>query len=56
MLRNYIRTALRSMKKHWVDALINMVGLALGMACFMVIMSFVFTELSFDRYHSNADL
>ena len=55
MFRNYLKTALRNIKRHKGYSLINIVGLAVGMACCILILLWVQDELSFDRFHENAD-
>ncbi|MEM8486604.1 MAG: ABC transporter permease [Bacteroidota bacterium] len=50
MLKNYMRVALRTMQKQKVYTAINIVGLAVGIACFIIIMRFVQYEFSFDRF------
>lgn len=55
MLKNYIKTAIRNLKKNPIYTFINVFGLAVGMACCIVILLFVQNELSYDRYHENAD-
>ncbi len=55
MLKNYLKTAWRNLKRHKGYSFINITGLAVGMAAFILIMLFVQHELSFDRYHGNAD-
>ncbi|MGD8538476.1 MAG: ABC transporter permease [Candidatus Aminicenantes bacterium] len=55
MFRNYLRIALRNIKKHKGYSLINILGLATGMACCILIFSYVIYELSYDKYHENAD-
>lgn len=55
MFKNYIIIALRNLRRNKVYSLINIFGLAVGMACCIVIMLFVQDELSFDRFHENAD-
>ncbi|HDT14559.1 MAG TPA: FtsX-like permease family protein [Candidatus Aminicenantes bacterium] len=55
MLKNYLKTALRNLKKHAGTSLINVAGLAVGMACCILIMLFVFDELGFDRFNENYD-
>jgi ABC-type antimicrobial peptide transport system permease subunit len=55
MVRNYILTAVRNLKKHTVYSLINIIGLAIGMACSILILLWVQDELKFDRWHSKAD-
>ena len=55
MFKNYLRIAIRNFFKQFGYTFINVVGLALGMACCLFIMLWVFHELSFDRFHENAD-
>ena len=55
MLKNYFKIALRNLKKHKAYSLINVAGLAIGLACFTLIILFVQDELSYDRYHPHAD-
>jgi len=55
MLRNYLKVALRYLTKHKGYTFINTVGLAVGIACCILIMLFVKSELSFDRFHSKSD-
>lgn len=55
MFKNYLKVALRNLTKHKGYSFINIVGLAIGVACFVLIMLFVQDERSYDRYHSNAD-
>jgi putative ABC transport system permease protein len=55
MLKNYLKIAVRSLKKRKSYALINIAGLAAGLACCMVILLFVDNESSYDRYHQDAD-
>lgn len=55
MTRNYILIAFRNLRKHKGYVLINMVGLSVGMACFVLIMSFVRFERSYDTFHEYAD-
>jgi putative ABC transport system permease protein len=54
MLRNYITTALRYLRKNKTFSLLNILGLALGLACCMLIALFVFDELSYDSYPAHA--
>ncbi len=54
MIRNYIKVALRNIQKHKGYSFINIVGLAIGMACSILIAIFVCYELSFDKHHENA--
>jgi len=55
MLRNYVLIALRNLIKYKGYSVINVLGLALGMAIFFLTLSLVYFELSFDRFHSKAD-
>lgn len=55
MVRNYLKTALRSMRRRPGTALINMVGLAVAVACSTVIVLFIRHELSYDRFHEKGD-
>lgn len=55
MIRNYIKIALRNLRKNPVYSFINIFGLASGLACFILILIFVQHELSYDRFHKNSD-
>jgi putative ABC transport system permease protein len=55
MLINYLKIALRNIKRNKVHSAINILGLATGMACFFLIMFFVRWELSYDSFHEKAD-
>lgn len=55
MFKNYLRIALRNIKKHKGYSIINISGLAIGMASCILITSYVLYELSYDKYHKNAD-
>ncbi len=55
MLKNYINITFRNLAKNRIYSLINIFGLAIGMTCFIVIGLYVFNELSYDKYHKNAD-
>ncbi|MCH8962591.1 MAG: ABC transporter permease, partial [Bacteroidetes bacterium] len=55
MLTNYLKLALRNLKRQKGYAFINVTGLAVGLACCLLIALYVHDELSFDRYHENAD-
>ncbi|MFD0793928.1 ABC transporter permease [Mucilaginibacter litoreus] len=51
MIKNYLKIALRNLWKNKVSSIINIVGLAVGMAACIVIMLFVTYEKSFDNFH-----
>ncbi len=55
MFKNYLKIAYRNIKKHTGYSLINVAGLAIGMACCILILLFVFDELSYDKFHENHD-
>jgi putative ABC transport system permease protein len=55
MLRNYFTVGLRSLFKNRVYALVNILGLAIGMAACLMILLFVRYELSFDRWIPGAE-
>lgn len=55
MIKNYIKTAYRSLMKNKGFTAINVLGLALGLATCLLIVFFVVDELSFDRYNLKAD-
>lgn len=55
MLKNYILVALRTLNKNRVHSFINILGLATGVTCCMLIWLFVSNEISYDSYHPKAD-
>jgi putative ABC transport system permease protein len=55
MLHNYIKIFYRNMIRQKSYALINLIGLSLGITCCILILAFIGYELSFDAYHKNAD-
>ena len=55
MITNYLKTAFRNLKKHTVYSFINIIGLAIGMACSILILLWVQDELKFDGWHSKND-
>jgi putative ABC transport system permease protein len=54
MFKNYLIVAWRNIKRNKAYSALNVLGLAVGLAVFILIMLFVRTELSYDRYHANA--
>ncbi|MEM6843521.1 MAG: ABC transporter permease [Bacteroidota bacterium] len=55
MFKHYFTTAYRNLMKHKSFSFINVAGLALGITCFTLIALYVRYELSFDRFHTDAD-
>ncbi|NQT80910.1 MAG: ABC transporter permease [Candidatus Aminicenantes bacterium] len=54
LLWNYVKVAIRKIKRHKGHSFINISGLAIGMACCFIVFLWVKDELSFDRFHENA--
>ncbi|MDF2430842.1 MAG: putative transport system permease protein [Mucilaginibacter sp.] len=54
MIINYIKIAWRNLAKQKLFSLINISGLAVGLAVCMMIMMYVAHEMSYDRFHVNA--
>jgi putative ABC transport system permease protein len=55
MFKNYFKIAWRNLLKNKTFSLINIVGLASGLACFILIALYVADELSYDRFNEKAD-
>jgi len=55
MFRNYFNIALRNLSKHRFYSLINVAGLATGVAACLLISLFILHELSYDSHHTNSD-
>ena len=55
MLRNYLKIAIRNFTKHKSFSFINISGLAIGMACCMLILLWVQDELNYERFNENID-
>ena len=55
MLKNYLKMTMRIIKRNKAFSLINITGLAVGIACCFLILSWVRYELDHDRFHENAD-
>src|ERR1700760_4404482 len=55
MLRNYIKTAIRSLLKNKGFTALNVLGLSVGLATCLLIVFYVVDELSYDRYNTKAD-
>jgi putative ABC transport system permease protein len=55
MIRNYLKVAFRNILRHKVYSLINIFGLAIGMALCLLILVYVQDELSYDGFHEKAD-
>ncbi len=55
MLKNYFNIAFRNLFRHKAFSSINIFGLAVGMACTILILLWVLDELSYDMFNKNAD-
>ena len=55
MLKNYIKTAWRNLKKNRFYSFVNMSGLAIGLAVGLIILLWVQDEFSYDSFHTRAD-
>jgi putative ABC transport system permease protein len=56
MLRNYLLVALRNLFRNRISSLVNILGLAIGMAAFVLIIQYVRLELSYDDFHEKQDI
>ncbi|MFC1492944.1 ABC transporter permease, partial [candidate division KSB1 bacterium] len=54
MYRNYLKTAFRNITRHKGYSLINILGLAIGIACCVLILLYVQFEMSYDDYHDDS--
>lgn len=55
MLKNHLTIARRTLTRSKLYTSLNVAGLTFGLVCFLLIGLFLFDELTFDQYHSNAD-
>ncbi len=55
MINNILKTTLRYILKHYGYSLLNVTGLTLGITSALFLVIYVSDELSYDRYHENAD-
>ena len=55
MFKNYLLVALRNLFRDRISSLVNIIGLAIGMAAFVLIIQFVRFELSYDKFHENEE-
>ncbi|HLF64362.1 MAG TPA: ABC transporter permease [Saprospiraceae bacterium] len=55
MLSNYLKIAWRSLQKQRMYGFINVLGLAIGVACCILISLFIWNELSYDKFNKNAE-
>lgn len=55
MISNYIKISLRNIARQKVFSIINILGFAIGLAVCLIISFYVYDDLSYDRFHDNAD-
>jgi len=55
MIKNYLLTAWRNLLRRRIYSVINVSGLAVGLACCALIMLYVQDELKYDQFHTNKD-
>src|SRR4051812_24571670 len=55
MIRNYFKIAWRNLKKNQFYAFVNITGLTVGIVSCLLIGIYIAHELSYDRFHQNAD-
>ena len=55
MIKNYLKIAWRTITQNKINSLINIVGLAIGMACVIFILLYVQDELKYDRFLNKVD-
>ena len=55
MLRNYLKLTVRNLFRRMAFSFINIMGLAIGMAAFFLIIEYTHFERSYDRFHENSD-
>jgi ABC-type antimicrobial peptide transport system permease subunit len=55
MIKHYLKIAFRNLWKYKNQTLVSVIGLAVGFACFAVATLWIRYEITFDRFHKNAD-
>lgn len=55
MIRNYLKMAMRNLRRHSLTSFINLSGLTIGLTCCLLILVYILHETSYDRYNRNAD-
>lgn len=55
MFKNLLKIAIRNIVKDKIYSVINILGLTIGITCSLFLLMYILDELSYDRYHHNAD-
>ena len=53
MFKNYLKIALRNLKKYKIDSFISLSGLAIGLCCCIILIMYVRFEWSYDNFHTD---
>lgn len=55
MFKSYLKIASRNLRRQKINSVINIIGLSVGIGCFVILSLFVQDELSFDRFHEKSE-
>src|ERR1700733_3874753 len=55
MLKNYLKIAFRTFRRHKIFTLINVIGLSIGISAALVIYLIIHFDLTFDKFHKDGD-
>src|ERR1700712_2305540 len=55
MIKNYLRSAFRNIKRHPFISFINIFGLTVGLTCCLLILAYIINERSYDKFNKNAN-
>src|SRR5215210_2622297 len=55
MFRNYLKIAVRNFRKNKMFSILNVTGLAIGVAACLLILQYVSFKLSYDQFNENAN-
>src|ERR1700744_5833808 len=55
MIKNYLKSALRNIKRHPFISFINIFGLTVGLTCCLLILAYIINERSYDKFNKNAE-
>src|ERR1700716_4262071 len=55
MIKNYLRSAIRNITRYPFISLINIFGLTVGLTCCLIILTYIISERSYDKFNKNAD-
>jgi putative ABC transport system permease protein len=55
MLKNYLKITIRNLTKNKLFSTVNILGLTIGITCFILIALFVLDELTYDSFNTKAD-